>query len=115
MAGTPGQTGVSLAVGGTAMQCFYQGGVGGSNPEGFANYDATGTPQMYQPGGVTPGSSGNPISAGTAVTQPIAADDSIASASNNQIAASAGLLQGVLNEAIAVGPWLSGLAGLTDG
>ena len=50
IAGTANQVGMPLAVSGTALQCFSQGGVGNSNPAGFANYDAQGRPQPYLPG-----------------------------------------------------------------
>ena len=103
LGGTANDVGMPLAVSGTALQCFYQGGVGNSNPSGFANYDAQGDPQAYEPGTVANGSDGEPASSGTAVTQPIAADDSIASASNNQIATASGFLTGILDEVVNFG------------
>jgi hypothetical protein len=70
---------VPLAVAGSAVQCF-DSGTNGSDPQGFANYDAAGNPQPYPPD--------------TTVTQTIAADYTLAWAGNQQTASSAGLISG---------------------
>jgi hypothetical protein len=86
--------GVPLAVNGGAIQCFDQGN--NSNPAGFA-YDGTnGQPQPYSPGTASASSNGStlPNTSGTTVTEPIAANYSLAWADNTQTASATGAVMG---------------------
>lgn len=83
----------SLAVTGSAVQCFDQGS-NGSNPEGFANFNAAGEPQPYLAGESIPGDSLIANTTGTAVTQGLAADYTLAWASEDEVADTSGLVSG---------------------
>lgn len=109
-AATVNNSGAPLVVAASAMQCF-DSGSSSSNPAGFANLGADGSPQPYSPGAVMQASAGAPypFSTGFSVTQPIAADDSIALASKNEQADAAGFIDGELNLVFAA------LSVLTDG
>ncbi len=98
--GTANASNTPILVAGDAVQCFASG-QSGSNPVGFANLDADGTPQPYPAGtfigGPTLQDGLIPKSTGYAVTQPVIADDSIALASNNEVADTSGLIDGLLS------------------
>jgi hypothetical protein len=110
-ASTVNNSGVPFVAAATAMQCF-DSGASNSNPAGFVNADANGMPQPYAPGATLQGAPDDPypLSTGYAVTQPIAADDSIARASNNEQADAAAYVDGTLNLFFAA---LGGFTGLT--
>lgn len=99
-AGTADASNTPILVAADAMQCFASG-QSGSNPVGFANLNADGTPQPYVPGEFLGGAMLQdgmiPKSSGFAVTQPVIADDSIALASNNEVADTSGLIDGLLS------------------
>jgi hypothetical protein len=97
-AATVNNSGVPLIAAASAMQCF-DSGSSSSNPAGFANADATGTPQPYPPGATLQGAPDDPypFSTGFSITEPIAADDSIARASNNEQADAAAYIDGTMN------------------
>ena len=98
---TANQTGVPIVVGGSAIQCF-ESGSAESNPTGFANTDSSGNPQGYAPGSVSSDAS-DPngfASSGTAVTEPVQANDTAEWATNDQVADASGLVQGVMGEAV---------------
>jgi hypothetical protein len=85
-----------LAVAGGALECFDQGS-NGSDPEGFANFDAAGEPQPYLPGEVLPGSSPYVTdTTGTAVTEGLAADYTLAWASSEEVADESGAISGAV-------------------
>jgi hypothetical protein len=86
--------GVPLAVNGGAVQCFDQGD--NSNPAGFANTGTTGYPQPYTSGTASAASNGSalPNTTGTTVTEPIAANYSLAWAGNQQTADTTGGIMG---------------------
>jgi hypothetical protein len=86
---------VPLAVNGGAVQCFDQG-TNGSDPAGFANDNASGTPQPYGAGTASAAPSGSalPSTTGTTVTEGIAADYSLAWAGNQQTASDTGAIMG---------------------
>jgi len=111
-AATVNNSGVPLIAAASAMQCF-DSGSSSSNPAGFANAAADGTPQPYTPGAALQGAPDDPypFSTGFAVTQPIAADDSIARASDNEQADAAAYIDGTLNLAFAAASVVTG--GLT--
>ncbi len=99
---------IPLAVAGDAVQCFDQG-TNGSDPAGFANYDAAGNPQPYSAGvsqAGTPGGITLPLTSGTTVTEGLAADYSLAWAGNQQTADTSGFISGTAKlglQAIKVG------------
>jgi hypothetical protein len=95
---------VPIGVGGGAIQCFDQGS-NGSDPEGFANFDAAGEPQPYQAGETLPGVSGDglPLTSGTAVTEGLAADYTLAWASEDELADETGLITSSVKLGVAVG------------
>jgi hypothetical protein len=97
-AATINNSGVPVVAAATAMQCF-DSGSSSSNPAGFANANANGVPQPYAPGAALQGAPDDPypFSTGFAVTEPIAADDSIARASNNEQADAAAYVDGTMN------------------
>ncbi len=99
-AGTANASDTPILVAADAVQCFASG-QSGSNPVGFANLDPDGTPQPYVPGTLLSGAMLQdgliPKSSGFAVTQPVIADDSIALASNNEVADTSGLIDGLLS------------------
>jgi hypothetical protein len=86
--------GVPLAVNGGAVQCFDQGD--NSNPAGFANTGTTGYPQPYSAGTASAASNGSalPNTTGTTITEPIAANYSLAWAGNQQTASATGAIMG---------------------
>lgn len=98
--GTANGSNTPLLVAADAVQCFASG-QSGSNPVGFANLDPDGTPQPYLPGTLLGGALLQdgmiPKSSGFAVTQPVIADDSIALASNNEVADTSGLIDGLMS------------------
>ena len=105
--GTADQAGyqVPIGVGGGPVQCFDQGS-NGSNPEGFANFDAAGEAQPYLPGEVIPGvipGDELPATTGTAVTEGLAADYTLAWASEGEVADMSGLIGGSVKIGVAVG------------
>lgn len=95
---------VPIAVGGGAVQCFDQGS-NGSDPEGFANFDAAGEPQPYEPGESLPGVEDAlmPETTGTAVTEGLAADYTLAWASEDELADETGLITGSVKLGVAIG------------
>lgn len=97
--GTPGLSTAPMLVAADALQCV-DSGTSGSNPVGLGNLNANGVPQVYAPGGAPTGAwiadDFIPASYAYAVTQPIVADDTIALASNNEVADTSGLVQGLL-------------------
>jgi hypothetical protein len=96
---------VPIAVAGGPVQCFDQGS-NGSDPEGFANFNAAGEPQPYVAGEL-----GGPITAddplpnttGTAVTEGLAADYTLAWASEDELADETGLISGSVKLGVVVG------------
>ena len=95
-----------IAVGGGPVQCFDQGS-NGSNPEGFANFNAAGEPQPYMAGEVDlrspPPATNLPLTTGTAVTEGLAADYTLAWASEDELADESGLIMGSVKLGVAVG------------
>jgi hypothetical protein len=108
-AATVNNAGVPLLVAAQAVQCF-DSGTSSSNPTGFANADAGGTPRPYAPGATVQGQAYDPypFSTGYSVTEPIAADDSIARASANEQADTAAYVDGTMNLALAIAGGVTG-------
>jgi hypothetical protein len=96
---------VPIAVAGGAVQCFDQGS-NGSDPEGFANFNAAGEPQPYTAGELlapTGADAPLPNTTGTAVTEGLAADYTLEWAAEDELADESGLISGSVKLGLAVG------------
>ncbi len=95
---------VPIGVGGGAVQCFDQSSEG-SDPEGFANFNAAGEAQPYLAGEVLGPKEGSPLpnTTGTAVTEPLAADYTLAWASNDELADETGLISSSVKLGVQIG------------
>lgn len=128
IAGTPDRYGSPLIAVAGAYQCFDQNS--GSNPAGFSNLGTDGAPMPYDahppgaPGvGWEPGmgmyypdGSVFPISMGTSVTEPIAADDSLALVDAGQMSDVAGMAIGATKTSYATAKYaVSAAGGFADG